>query len=155
MDERQQARLTAHGALVFLLGMVAGFPFAFAILGRVALWPLNIQWVVPGEPRAWHMAHLEGILNGVMLFAIAAVGPRLRLDASRQRLLATSLLVTAWGNMIASLIAPFFGVRGLELGGGVANTVVFLLFMIAIVTVFIALGLVYRGARSTMTAAGG
>ena len=38
-----QRRLIANGALVFLLGLAAGFPFAFIILGKVSLWP------IPGE----------------------------------------------------------------------------------------------------------
>lgn len=149
MSERQRAQLVAHGALVFFVGMLAGFPFAFAILGKIALWPFSIDWTVPGEVRAWRMAHLEGVLNGLLLIGVAAVGGLLRLDARRHGHLVTALLVTAWGNMIASIIGPLFGVRGLELGGSVANSVVFGLFTIAIVTVFWALALIYRGARAT------
>ena len=154
MSEREHARLVAHGAVVFLLGMASGFPFAFVILGKIALWPFpTIDWTVPGDVRGWHMAHLEGILNAMMLFAIAAVGPRLTLTAGQHRLLVTSLLITAWGNQIASMIGPLFGVRGLEAGAGFANSLVFTLFMIAIVTVVIAFVLVYRGARASMRAA--
>ena len=40
MSDRWQSTMIAHGALVFLVGMVAGFPFAFVILQKVALWPL-------------------------------------------------------------------------------------------------------------------
>jgi hypothetical protein len=150
MNERQRAQLVAHGALVFLVGMVAGFPFAFAILGKIALWPFSIDWTVPGDVRGWRMAHLEGVLNGLLLIGVAAVGGLLRLDPRQHGRLVAALLVTAWGNMIASIIGPIFGVRGLELGGGVANSVVFLLFMVAIVTVFVALALIYRGARAAM-----
>ena len=46
MNERLRSLMVGHGALVFLVGMAAGFPFAFAILGRVVLWPFPgaIDW---------------------------------------------------------------------------------------------------------------
>ena len=58
--DRWQRRLIANGALVFLLGLGAGFPFAFIILGKVALWPIpgEMQVTMPGDVRGWRMAHL-------------------------------------------------------------------------------------------------
>ena len=81
MSERLQALLVAHGALIFLAGMIAGFPFAFHILGRVELWPIpgSLDLQIPGDYRGWRMAHLEGILNGLLLIGVGAVGSRLRL----------------------------------------------------------------------------
>jgi hypothetical protein len=148
MSRRLQALMIAHGALVFLVGMIAGFPFAFVIVGKIVLWPFPgaIAWTPPGEVRAWHMAHLEGILNGLLLIGVAAVGERLRLSERGQAIVAWGLIATAWGNMIASLIGPLFGGRGLEFGGGVANSLMYLLFVAAIVAVVLAMWLVFRGA---------
>jgi hypothetical protein len=73
--------------------------------------------------------------------------------ARQERLLVLTVLVTAWGNIVASLIGPIFGARGLEFGGSVANSVMYLLFMIAVVTVIVACVLVFRGARARMLAA--
>src|SRR2546427_241712 len=103
MTERLQSLLIASGALVFLLGMLAGFPFTLVVLGTP---------VGPGDVRGWRMAHLEGILNGLLLIAVAAVAavaPRLRLTARMQSVLAWSLLLTAWPNTIASILGPAFG----------------------------------------------
>jgi hypothetical protein len=47
MNERDQRTLISHGALVFLAGMAAGFPFAIEILGRFDLWPLSIEMDMP------------------------------------------------------------------------------------------------------------
>ena len=148
MAPRLQSLLVANGALVFLLGMVAGFPFAFVILGKIVLWPIpgSLVWTLPGDVRAWRMAHLEGILNGLTLIAVAAVAPRLRLGDRAQRWLAWSLIVTAWGNIIASLIGPTFGGRGLELTERTANNVMYVLFVIAIVAILLAMTLVAWGA---------
>jgi hypothetical protein len=54
--------------------------------------------------------------------------------------------VTAWGNVVASVIGPLSGGRGLEFGGGVANSVMYLLFVAAVVAVLVAMWLVFRGA---------
>src|SRR5207249_3400479 len=81
MAERLRALLVANGALVFMVGLVAGFPFTFVILGKIVLWPLPgaLGVHLPGDVRGWRMAHLEGILNGLTLIAVAAAAPCLTL----------------------------------------------------------------------------
>ena len=149
MSEELRARLIRHGALVFLLGLLAGFPFAFFELGKLSLWPMpgEITVSLPGDVRAWRMAHLEGILNGLTLFAVAGVWSHIRLGVRQQGFLAWSLIVTAWGNAVASLIGPIFGGRGLEFGGGLANSTMYLLFVAAVAAVIAAMVLVAIGAR--------
>jgi hypothetical protein len=149
MTERRQALLVAHGALVFLLGLAAGFPFAFEILGRFELWPLpSVPLDVPGDTRGWRMAHLEGVLNGLLLISVGAFGDRLRLSPRGAAVVFWGLLACAWGNISASWIAPLAEVRGLAFAGGVWNRLVFALFMIAIVGVVAELVGVLRGALS-------
>jgi len=149
MSEQLRSRLIAHGALVFLVGLVAGFPFAFFELGKIALWPVPAEMPValPGDVRAWRMAHLEGILNGLTLFAVAALWTHLSLRPGEQRLLYWALVITAWGNAIASALGPVTGGRGLEFGGGIANSVMYLLFVAAVAAILAAMGLVFVGAR--------
>ena len=38
MGRRLPALMIANGALVFLVGVLAGVPFSFVLVGRVALW---------------------------------------------------------------------------------------------------------------------
>lgn len=141
MNDRLHSLMVAHGALVFIVGLLAGFPFAFLLLGKVTLWPIPgaVDLTMPGDVRSWRMAHLEGILNGLTLFAVAAVATRLRLTPRAQSTIAWSLIVTAWGNVVASIVGPIFGGRGLAFGDGVANSLMYLLFVAAIVAVLIAM----------------
>jgi hypothetical protein len=156
MRSRLQSLLVAHGALVFLVGMLAGFPFALVVLHGMEVSPPGEAGAsLPGDVRGWRMAHLEGILNGILLIAVAAVLPRLSLSTRAQSVLAWSLVVTAWGNMIASVIGPLLGGRGLALGGGIANDVMFVLFTVAVVTVIVAMALVARGALRAAAIEGG
>jgi hypothetical protein len=146
VNERLQRLMIAHGALVFLIGMAAGFPFGFAILAEAA--PDAAAWQPPGDVRGWRMAHLEGVLNGLTLIAVAAVADKLRLSATLCAVVAWGLIITSWGNMIASIIGPVFGGRGLEFGGGVSNSLMFVLFMIAVLTVIASMAIVVKGALS-------
>ncbi len=148
MSDRLQSLMVANGALVFLVGMLAGFPFTFLVLGKVVLWPIPgaLEWTMPGDVRGWRMAHLEGILNGLTLIGVAAVAPRLSLGERAHAVVAWGLIVTAWGNVVASVIGPIWGGRGLAFGEGAANSIMYLLFVLAVVTVMIAMWLVFRGA---------
>ncbi len=148
MSERLRSLLVAHGGLLFLAGLVAGFPFAFHILGRVELWPIpgSLDIQIPGDYRGWRMAHLEGILNGLLLLGVGAAGGQLRLSERAARWAAWGFIVCGWANVAASFIGPLSGVRGLSFTGFGWNSLVFLLFMLAIVAVFIAMPLVVRGA---------
>ena len=148
MPRRLQRLLVAHGALVFLAGLVAGFPFALLEIHAMTLGSSDAPPPVPGDIRGWRMAHLEGVLNGLTCFAGAAIGPYLRLSPRGYAILAWSLVVTAWGNIIASFIGPLFGGRGLVLGTSVSNSLMYVLFVVAVITIVVALCLVYRGARA-------
>ena len=140
MIDAMQRRLAFHGAAVILLGLLAGFPYAFVIAGDLA-----------GTERAWRMAHMEGITNGLLIFGVAALLPTLRLGDGARRALAGCLLFTAYANTIAAVLGASTQQRGLAFGGSLANSTVFILFTLAIVTVFAAVGLVMHGGRARAT----
>jgi len=135
LDSRARASLVLHGVVVIFLGLLAGFPYALVISGDLA-----------GELRAWRMAHLEGVLNGLVMLGVGAGGGLLVLSRAQVRLVVGGLLAAGYGNVVASAIGATFGVRGLAPGGPPANLVVFGLFTLAIAGVFTALALVALGA---------
>jgi hypothetical protein len=149
MNERDQRTLVRHGAIVFLLGLAAGFPFAVEIVGRLDLWPFPASPAIdmPGDYRGWRMAHLEGVLNGLLLISVAAVGGHLKLGKRGAAWVTRGLLVCAWGNILASWIGPLAGQRGLTFDGLGWNSLVYLLFVAAIVGVIGAMVGVWAGAR--------
>jgi len=135
LSGRLRASLVLHGAVVIGLGLLAGIPFALVVTGDLA-----------GEVRAWRMAHMEGILNGLVMVAVAAAGGSIHLSPGSARWLWAGLLVAGYGNVVASVVAAAFGVRGLAATGPPANLVVFALFSAAIAGVLAGLGLAARGA---------
>jgi hypothetical protein len=140
MELRWRARMVLHGAVVIVIGLLAGFPHALVLTGAMA-----------GEERAWRMAHLEGVLNGLLVLAVAAAGDALALSARGQAVLALSLIAMAYANVLASILGASAGVRGLSPGGPAANSVVYLLFLLAIVGVLLGLGCVVAGARRRLS----
>jgi hypothetical protein len=143
LDARRAARLALHGALVTLAGLLVGFPYAMVVTGELA-----------GEERAWRMAHLEGVLNGLLMLAAAAVGGRVALRAGEQRALVVGLILAGWGNVVAATLAALHRVRGLEPAGPLANLAVFALFTAAVVGVLVAVALLALGAARAARGAG-
>jgi hypothetical protein len=135
VDSRSRATLVFHGVVVVLLGLLAGFPYALVISGDLA-----------GEERAWRMAHLEGVLNGLLMLGIAAAGGQIALPPARVRLLLWSFGVAGYGNVVASVWGACFGVRGLTPAGPAANFVMYLLFLAAVLGVLLGLVLAAQGA---------
>lgn len=143
LDARLAARIVLHGALVVLAGLLVGFPYAMVVTGELA-----------GEERAWRLAHLEGVLNGLLMLAVAAVGGRVALGAGEQRALFVGLVVAGWGNVIAAALGAAAGVRGLAPAGPLANLAVFALFTAAVFGVLAAVALLALGAARAARGSG-
>lgn len=120
MPERLQALLFLNGLGLFVAAVVVGWAWFFSLLGRIVLWPIpgSIDVQIPGDARAWRMAHMEGITQGLLLMALAFGGRFMRLGPRGHRVLFWSALVTAWLFTLPTMVHPLFGTRGLEFGGG-------------------------------------
>jgi hypothetical protein len=132
-----------HGAVVLFLGLLAGFPFALVVTEEME-----------GSEQAWRMAHLEGVLNGILVIAVAAASARLALTARQQALLAGALVLMAYGNAVASILGAAFDVRGLQPTGPPINLVVYVIFALAVLGILVGTGLVAHGARRSAQGAG-
>jgi hypothetical protein len=78
---------------------------------------------------------------------VAAVGPLLKLGPRGATWVTKGLLVCAWGNITASWLGPLTETRGLSFTGIGWNSLVFLLFMAAVVGVIGAMTSVWVGSR--------
>src|SRR5882724_9310582 len=96
-----QKRLAMAGALLFFVGMVTGLWAAAALTGKVKV----------GEPHLALAAHLNGLLGGLWLIAVAWSFQFLRYGERGLRRLACGVALPAWANLIVTLIASFLGVK--------------------------------------------
>ena len=75
LPERARALLFANGLGLIAAAVVVGWAWFFHLLGEIVLWPIpgSIDVQIPGDSRAWRMAHMEGITQGLLLMALALV----------------------------------------------------------------------------------
>ena len=113
----QQRRMIAHGAVVILIALLAGFGLVISLIGGFEVFPGTIiEFEFPGETGAWARAHTGGILNGLLVIAIALVVHSMGLAgkaASRLfwMIVGTGYANTAfyWGALFAPNHAVTFG----------------------------------------------
>jgi hypothetical protein len=153
MTQRRFGLLVANGALVMLAGFLVGFPYGISVVHALA----GAAPAGPfGDTRAWHMAHLEGVLNGMLMLAAAAAARQLPLGPRGAGIVFWGLIAAGWTNVVASTISALTGGRGTAITGLDWNTLDFVLFMIGIVgAVAAVLALAEAGLRAAREKSGG
>ena len=115
--KKQQRRMVAHGALIILIALAAGFGLVISLIGGFEVFPGTIvEFGFPGDPGAWARTHAGGIMNGLLVIAGALVINAMDLPqrtASRLfwMLVGTGYANTAfyWGALFAPSRAVTFG----------------------------------------------
>jgi len=90
--ETANRRLMWHGMLLFLLGLLTGFAEPHFTNVRMGL-----------------AAHLEGVMNGILLLALGAAWPHLRLGLTARAVAFWTALYSAYANWFFTTLAGIFG----------------------------------------------
>lgn len=90
--ETANRRLMWHGMFLFLLGLFTGFAEAHLTNVRMGL-----------------AAHLEGVMNGILLLALGAIWPNVRLGKTGRTAAFWTALYSAYANWFFTLLAAIFG----------------------------------------------
>jgi hypothetical protein len=105
-----QRRMVGHGALILLIGMLAGVGLLASLLGGMEVWPGTIlPFHLPGSTDAWVRTHLGGMLNAFLVMVAALVLPVVGFDAQGARKISGMLVGTGWANTLfywAALLSP-------------------------------------------------
>jgi len=94
-----QARIAMHGCIVLLLGLLGGIGFSYA--AAVADTSSQLYGV-------WKFVHMEGIINGIVVLAVAGIWPCLDEQQSSVRIGKWTLLLGAYCNAIGPWITALF-----------------------------------------------
>lgn len=154
LTDRRRSLLVINGVGLLISAVFSGWLYFFYTLGAFDLWPFfqDIPADIPGDRRAWNMAHLEGITNGTILIAIAAAGGYIRLSDRWQTVLFWSALAFGWLFTLPAIANALFNTRGLEFGGGpfpgnvTINNIIFIIGWPAMIGVHVGFALLLWGA---------
>lgn len=111
---RLSKRLAATGALLFFTGMLTGLFAALALTDKVKV----------GDPHLALAAHLNGLVGGLWLIAVAWTFQFLHYGETGLRRLSWLVAVPAWANLFITLLASFLGAKGLEYTADRSNNLV-------------------------------
>jgi hypothetical protein len=136
MSRQAAARLVLNGLVVLFIGLVAGAPYGAALVEG---------WGAEAE-RAWKLAHMEGVQNGIMILALAGASAWLSLGAVGERVVVWGAVLAAYGNTLGALLGALVGQRGLAPQGPLTNWLVFIGFMFGMWGVLIAVPVAAKGA---------
>jgi hypothetical protein len=131
--------MVMHGGIVAFIGALSGLVYTFVISGDI-----------PGSMRAWHLAHLQGIMTGMLIIAVSSFVDHVALDEKKSRIMAVSFIITGYCYAIGPVWGAVFGVRGLSPEMPAANIVMLVSNTVASVSVLIGLGLLISGAKKTL-----
>ncbi len=120
MKDRIRNSLVLHGLVATLLGVVSGAVLAFILTGDI-----------PGGARAWHQAHLQGIMSGLLAMAAGAFVRHLRLGEGALRFMGWAFILQAYGFSLGTVAGALTGHRGLEAVMPVGNIVLYVAYTIA------------------------
>lgn len=95
-----QFQIARHGIVVLLIGLLAGIGFSMAASSSPSLTSQRYE--------TWHFAHLEGLLNGVVVLALAATWGFIENGKANVRWGRWLLLVGAYANAIGPWITAVF-----------------------------------------------
>lgn len=134
MNEYLRKRLVFHAGAVVVLGMLSGIPLAMALLQ-----------VIEGDPSDWSVSHMEGLINGLLMLAIAGAGSLMLLSPRQQQWLYWSIVFTGYSNALYGWARGFSGQAGMDFAPPIGNQLAALLGGLPITTAFIAISLIMIG----------
>ena len=109
--------LLLNGALVTIVGLLSGIGLLFEILDMVALWPIFIELEngFPGTENGWQLAHVAGLMNGMLMLLIGVVMIHISPTPVHQRWISRCMIYTGWGNTLFFHLGNFSSNRALAL----------------------------------------
>ena len=137
MPNTSRVRVVFHGALVLLVGLLAGMP---AVAEAEA-------------ERFWRTAHESLIMLGTLLIAVSSALPALELERREARGLVIALLATAWGFVVGLLLQAMTGEHAFGPSSSPILMVAFIGNATGILGSIVAASLVLIGARSAYRSA--
>ena len=95
-----------HGALILFIGLLAGVPYARAIIQEKSEFVIN----------AWRVAHSAISVGAILLLALAPGLTLLDINSTVKWAITVLLILSAYAFALALIISPIVGHRGIAIG---------------------------------------
>lgn len=152
-----QKKMIAHGALILLVGMLAGMGLLIGLLGGIELIPGHIiPFSIPGSTDAWVRTHIGGMMNGMLIMLVAALLSGLGFTEAAAKRMFWMLVGTGWANTLfywAALFAPNRALSFADNKWGASNLASVIGLVPALLFVVISLIAVFMLARQAFNSA--
>jgi hypothetical protein len=152
-----QKKMIGHGALILLIGMLAGLGLLVGLLGGIELIPGHIiAFSVPGSTDAWVRTHIGGMMNGMLILLVALPLSGLGFAERAAKRMSWMLVGTGWANTLfywAALFAPNRALSFADNKWGASNLASIIGLVPALLFVVISLVAVFMLARQAFASA--
>ena len=135
MNRSVEGTLCLHGAIVMFAAFASGGMMAAAALGQIG-----------GSVEDWKLAHMEALINGIVLFAVAGCIGKLTLSSGHTRLAAYCLVIMAYCNTVFGFMRGLTGALGYQFDDSLANNIATFAGMLGVPLAFGAFSLIFLGA---------
>lgn len=113
----RERRMVGHGAVVMVIGLLAGICLVMSLIGGFEVFPGEIlEFEMPSDSEAWARAHVGGLMNGLLVLGGALLLWGMRIPDPLSRRLFWMLTGTGYANTIFYWGALFSDTRALTFG---------------------------------------
>jgi len=114
--------LLLHGSLVFLIGVLSGFPYWLGII---------LNWNDETK-RFWRVTHSFLVVFGLTMLVFALIIPKIILSPREVRVLTLAMIIAGYGFILAFTAGSLKKIRGLTPKPYGLNTILFACHVIGI-----------------------
>lgn len=132
-------QLTFQGSVVLLAGLLAGIPLGRSINANDAT-----------RAQSWRIAHTGLVGGAILLFAVAAITPLLRLPRPWAVALMASLILATYAFAVSLSVGAWKGERGLSKSGSDINRILYFLNIVGVVASLIAAVVLIAGSARAL-----
>lgn len=101
--EKGRVRLLMHGSIIAIIGLISGFGLLCVVLDALAVWPffsVDLNSSFPGSVQDWRLAHVAGVLNGLMMMIIGMAVVHVQATLRAQAWIVWGMVYTGWANTL-------------------------------------------------------
>lgn len=138
MEKKTQSNLVFHAGVVILLGMLSGIPMSMVMMGEMS-----------GVVNDWSISHMEGLINGILMLAVAAAGSLIVLSQRQEKWFYYFVVITGYGNAFYGWARGITGETGMGDSTSMGAIVVQVLGGLPVITAFAFVIMLMVGARKS------